>query len=70
MRQNYTVAQFAALFEKEKTWAYRLLYAGKIQAITGYGETMIPHSEYEALLNDKRRYVGRRRKTPVKEVGL
>lgn len=26
----YTLAEFAALFGMERTWAYRLLYAGKI----------------------------------------
>lgn len=58
----YRVAEFATLFGKDRSWAYRLLYAGKIQAITGYGETMIPQSEYDRLLNDKQRYMGRRKK--------
>jgi len=57
----YTLAEFAALFGMERTWAYRLLYAGKIMAITGYGNTMVPDSEVEKLLNDKQRYTRRRR---------
>lgn len=68
-RPFHTVAEFAALFGKERTWGYRLLGAGKIQAITGYGETMIPRSEYERLLNDKQRYLGRRRTRGPKKGG-
>ena len=65
----YTVAEFAALFRKERTWGYRLLTKGKIDAITGYGETMIPHSEREKVLNDKQRYMGRRRTRGPKKGG-
>lgn len=34
---EYTPAEFAALFGKERTWAYRQLNAGKVQAITELG---------------------------------
>lgn len=56
----YTLAEFAALFGKERTWAYRLLYAGKILAITGYGTTRIAHSEVDKILNGSSVYRGRR----------
>jgi hypothetical protein len=65
----YTVAEFAALFKKERTWAYKKLNAGKIHAITGYGYTLIPHSEYERIQNDKQRYLGRRRTPGPKKGG-
>ncbi len=65
----YTVAEFAALFGKERTWGYRQLLKGVIQAITGYGETMIPRSEYDRLLNDKKRYLGRRHTRSPKKGG-
>jgi hypothetical protein len=55
---TYTPAEFAALFGKERTWAYRQLYAGKVKAITKLGQTQIPHSEVEKLLNGAERYLG------------
>ncbi len=55
---TYTPAEFAAVFGKERTWAYRQLYAGKVKAITKLGQTQIPHSEVEKLLNGAERYNG------------
>lgn len=42
---------FAARFSKSETWAYRLIYAGKLQTITGLGNVMIPLSEVDRLLS-------------------
>lgn len=56
----YSVAEFSALFGWDRSWGYRLLREGKIRAITGYGKTQIPHSEYERLLSELERYRGRR----------
>jgi hypothetical protein len=51
----YTVTQFARLFGKERTWGYRMLYAGKVKALppeaTISGDLMIPHFEVERLLS-------------------
>lgn len=55
---TYTPAEFAALFGKERTWAYRQLYAGKVKAITKLGQVHIPHSEVEKLLGGVERYRG------------
>lgn len=55
---TYTPAEFAALFNKERTWAYRQLYAGKIKAVTKLGQIHIPKSEVEKLLADVERYRG------------
>lgn len=55
---TYTPSEFAAVFGKERTWAYRQLYAGKVKAITKLGQTQIPHSEVEKLLNGAERYRG------------
>lgn len=55
---TYTPAEFAALFGKERTWAYRQLYAGKVKAITKLGQTQIPQSEVDKLLNGAERYNG------------
>jgi hypothetical protein len=57
-KATYTPAEFAAVFGKERTWAYRQLYAGKVKAITKLGQTQIPHSEVEKLLNGAERYNG------------
>lgn len=58
----YTPAEFAALFGKERTWAYRQLYAGKIEAITEYGRLLIPQKEVDKLLSQAGRYAGRKSK--------
>ena len=55
---TYTPAEFAELFGKERTWAYRQLYAGKIKAVTKLGQIHIPKSEVEKLLSDVERYRG------------
>ena len=59
---TYTPAEFAAVFGKERTWAYRQLYAGKVQAMTDLGRTQIPKSEVERLLKEAGRYLGSGRK--------
>lgn len=40
----------AALFGKQTTWGYRLIYEGKVKAIKTLGRTMIPTSEVRRLL--------------------
>lgn len=55
---TYTPTEFAAVFGKERTWAYRQLYAGKVQAVTDLGRTLIPKSEVDRLLKEAGRYVG------------
>jgi hypothetical protein len=52
--------EFAALFGKQVTWAYRLKYAGKVKVIPssecGGGGDMVPHSELERLLSEAQPY--------------
>jgi hypothetical protein len=43
--------EFAASCGKHPTWSYRLLYSGKIRAITQLGRILIPVSELERVLN-------------------
>lgn len=59
---TYTPAEFAEVFGKERTWAYRQLYAGKVQAITELGRTLIPKSEVDRLLAEAGRYLGAKAK--------
>ena len=49
-RIAYSIPEFAALFGKEQTWAYRLTYDGKVKVITQFGHKMIPSSEVERVL--------------------
>jgi hypothetical protein len=42
-------AEFAASFGKHPSWAYRLLYANKLKAITELGRILIPTSELERI---------------------
>ena len=59
---TYSPGEFAAVFGKERTWAYRQLYSGKVQAVTGLGRTLIPKSEVERLLSEAGRYLGAKAK--------
>jgi hypothetical protein len=49
-RSALSVREFAASCGKHPTWAYRLLYGGKIRAITELGRILIPASELERVL--------------------
>ena len=44
-RVVYTPREFAHSLGHHQTWVYRQLYKGKIKAITGLGEILIPRSE-------------------------
>jgi hypothetical protein len=49
-RAAYSPAEFAACCGKHASWAYRLLYANKIRAVTELGRILIPASELERVL--------------------
>jgi hypothetical protein len=49
-RATLTPEEFAAQFGKQKIWAYRQIYAGRIKGITGFGNLMIPRSEIDRIL--------------------
>ncbi len=51
-RLAFSPGEVAALLGKSQTFGYRLLYKGKIKAITGCGRLMIPRSEVELLLGN------------------
>ena len=48
--------EFAASCGKHPTWAYRLLYANKIRAVTELGRILIPTSELERVLSNAEPY--------------
>lgn len=48
-----TPTEFASSFGRHHTWAYRLIYAGKVKVITKWGRMMIPRSEVDRLVQSK-----------------
>jgi hypothetical protein len=50
-RAAYSPAEFAATCGRHPSWAYRLLYGGKIRALTDLGRILIPVSELERVLS-------------------
>jgi hypothetical protein len=55
-RAAYSPAEFAASCGKHPSWAYRLLYANKIRAITALGRILIPASELERVMASAESY--------------
>ncbi|MGC1321702.1 MAG: helix-turn-helix domain-containing protein [Candidatus Udaeobacter sp.] len=50
-RAAYSPAEFAGTCGRHPSWAYRLLYSGKIRAVTELGRILIPASELERVLS-------------------
>jgi hypothetical protein len=51
-RAAYSPNEFAALFGKQTTWGYRMLYRGRVRAIKSMGRIMIPASEVQRLQSE------------------
>lgn len=49
---TYTPAEFAALFGRSATWAYRRLYDGSIRRLKGSPRILIPKSEMMRFLQN------------------
>ena len=49
-RAAYSPSEFAASCGRHPSWAYRLLYGGKVKALTDLGRILIPASELERVL--------------------
>ena len=50
--------EFAALFGRHYTWAYRQIKEGRVKVVTGTGRILIPRSEVDRLLDQARHYTG------------
>ena len=61
-RAAYSLAEFAASCGRHPSWAYRLLYGGKIRALTDLGRILIPASELERVLSSAGPYDPKPRK--------
>ena len=66
-RAAYSPAEFAATCGKHPSWAYRLLYANKVRAVTELGRILIPASELERLLSQAVPYNPKPRKAKASE---
>jgi hypothetical protein len=58
-RAAYSIPEFSALFGREQTWGYRMVYGGKVKVIPSddiRGGNMVPHSEVERLLSKAQTY--------------
>jgi predicted site-specific integrase-resolvase len=42
-----TPTEFAAIFGRHYSWAYRHIYAGRVRVISKVGRIMIPRSEVD-----------------------
>lgn len=49
-RKAYTLAEFAQIFGRHRSWAYRQAREGRIKTITGYGAEMVPVHEIDRIL--------------------
>jgi predicted site-specific integrase-resolvase len=54
-----TPKEFAAIFGRHRTWAYRQIRAGKVKVISKQGRMMIRYSEMERLVLDPESDIGR-----------
>lgn len=55
-RAAFSPREFAAACGRHPSWAYRLLYAQKIRAVTDFGRILIPASELERVLGTAEPY--------------
>ena len=49
-RAAYSPSEFAAACNRHPSWSYRLLYSGRLKAVTSLGRILIPASEVERVL--------------------
>ena len=47
----YTADQFGKMFGKNGAWTRRMVNSGKLKAIRGWGEMMIPTSELDRIMD-------------------
>jgi hypothetical protein len=58
-RLGFSPAEFAQRYGKHPAWAYRLIYAGKINVIQNLGQYIIPTSECHRIEATAARYEGK-----------
>lgn len=68
-RAAYSPKEFAELCGRHTSWSYRLLYRGKVKALTDVGRLLIPASELERMLSSAAPYDPKPRKPKTGETG-
>lgn len=58
LRAALSPSEFAALFGRHASWAYRRIYAGDVKVIIPSGTMLIPTSEVRRLLDAAEIYEG------------
>jgi hypothetical protein len=66
-RAAYSPKEFAASCGRHPSWAYRLLYANKLRAVTELGRLLIPASELQRVLSGAAPYDPKPRKPKPSE---
>jgi predicted site-specific integrase-resolvase len=51
-RKAFTLAEFASLLGKHRTYAYRMARSGRIKTIQGYGRELVAASEIDRILGE------------------
>lgn len=68
-RLAYSPAEFARLCGRSTTFAYRRIYDGSVQVISGFGRMLIPKSEIEKFLAKAGVYDGLKSKSEKPQKG-
>jgi hypothetical protein len=55
-RAAYSPSEWAAACGRHPTWAYRQIYAGKVNVIEGLGRLLIPASEVDRVMGKAKPY--------------
>lgn len=63
-RLGYGAAEFAGLFGRSVTWAYRQIYAGRVKPIADCGRILIPRSQVDLFLAKCADYNPKRKAKP------
>ncbi len=50
-RRAYSLNEFARVFNKSRSWSYRMARSGRIKTIAGYGNLLVPADEVDRILN-------------------
>lgn len=49
-RAAFSHSEFAAIFNRTRSWSYRMARSGRIRTITGYGHELVPSTEVDRIL--------------------
>ncbi|MEI7910849.1 MAG: hypothetical protein WCK77_14525 [Verrucomicrobiota bacterium] len=49
-RKAFSLAEFAQMVGRHRSWAYRQAKEGRIKTITGFGTTLVPAHEIDRIL--------------------